>query len=154
MNDPSISGDEKLFYTIGDVANMVGLKTYVLRYWETAFKALNPQKSTSGQRVYRKKDIEAVLTIKRLLYDEKYTIAGAIKKLEETEEGGLDQLDMFLAKQAAHPVAEAPKFTAPPEPVLSGENAVPWNPLLLERARELKALLLSSFEILRKYDLE
>ncbi len=82
--------DEKLFYTIGEVSKYVDVKPYVLRYWETEFRKLNPQKSVTGQRTYRKKDIQMALTIRRLLYEEKYTIAGAIQKLEELENEGLD----------------------------------------------------------------
>ncbi len=82
--------EEKLFYTIGEASKYVDVKPYVLRYWETEFRKLNPQKSVTGQRTYRKKDIQMALTIRRLLYEEKYTIAGAIQKLEELEKEGLD----------------------------------------------------------------
>src|SRR5579872_6506500 len=78
--------EEKLFYTIGEVAQLVEVKPYVLRYWETEFRKLNPQKSVTGQRAYRKRDVRMALTIKRLLYGEKFTIAGAVKKLEELDE--------------------------------------------------------------------
>ena len=84
--------EEKLFYTIGEASKIVNVKPYVLRYWETEFRKLNPQKSATGQRAYRKKDIQAALTIRRLLYVEKYTIAGAIQKLDEIEKEGLDPL--------------------------------------------------------------
>src|SRR5277367_717933 len=94
-----MANEEKLFYTIGEASQMVDVKPYVLRYWESEFKKLNPQKSATGQRTYRKKDIEIALTIKRLLYNEKYTIAGAVQKLEEIEKEGFDQIDMFSAKQ-------------------------------------------------------
>ena len=87
MNEP-IQDGEKLFYTIGDVAQLLGVKPYVLRYWETEFRILNPQKTPTGQRAYRKKDIEAALTIRRLLYDEKYTIEGARQKVDEHRKGG------------------------------------------------------------------
>jgi DNA-binding transcriptional MerR regulator len=72
---------DKLFFKIGEVAEISGTKPHVLRYWESEFKVLKPVKNTSGQRVYRRKDVEQVLEIKRLLYDEQYTIAGAKKKL-------------------------------------------------------------------------
>lgn len=73
----------KIFYTIGEVAAMMDLKTHVLRYWESEFPALKPQKRANGRRAYRESDIEIVRTIRRLLYDEGYTIAGAKKKLAE-----------------------------------------------------------------------
>lgn len=72
---------EKLFYKIGEVSRIVGIESYVLRYWETEFPFLAPRKSKSGQRIYTKKDIDQILLIKRLLYDEKYTIDGVRRKL-------------------------------------------------------------------------
>ncbi|MBI2876726.1 MAG: MerR family transcriptional regulator, partial [Candidatus Tectomicrobia bacterium] len=76
----------KLFFRIREVTEITGIKPHVLRYWESEFSRLSPRKSRSGQRVYRKKDIETILKIKRLLYDERYTIVGAKKRLEEKEE--------------------------------------------------------------------
>jgi len=72
---------EKLFYKIGEVSRITGVEPYVLRYWETEFPFLKPRKSRSGQRLYVKKDIDTILEIKRLLYEEKYTIEGVRKKL-------------------------------------------------------------------------
>jgi DNA-binding transcriptional MerR regulator len=72
---------EKLFYKIGEVSRLTGVEPYVLRYWETEFPFLRPRKSRSGQRLYVKKDIELILEIKRLLYEEKYTIEGVRKRL-------------------------------------------------------------------------
>jgi DNA-binding transcriptional MerR regulator len=72
---------DKLFYKIGEVSRIVGVEPYVLRYWETEFSFLKPRKSKSGQRVYIKKDIETLLKIKRLLYQERYTIEGVRKRL-------------------------------------------------------------------------
>jgi DNA-binding transcriptional MerR regulator len=71
----------KLFYKIGEVSAITGLESYVLRYWETEFPILHPRKSRGGQRVYLKKDVETILRIKEMLYDEGYTIAGARKVL-------------------------------------------------------------------------
>lgn len=73
---------EKLFYKIGEVTRISGVEAYVLRYWETEFPFLKPRKSRSGQRVYVKKDIELISEIKRLLYEERYTIEGVRKKFE------------------------------------------------------------------------
>lgn len=72
---------DKLFFKIGEVAKITGVKPHVLRYWESEFKLLKPSKSSTGQRVYQKKDVEKVFTIKKLLYDEKYTISGAKRRL-------------------------------------------------------------------------
>ncbi|SHI70776.1 transcriptional regulator, MerR family [Malonomonas rubra DSM 5091] len=72
---------DKLYYKIGEVAALLRVKTHVLRYWETEFKALQPVKSRSNQRLYRRKDVETALLIKDLLYRQGFTIAGARKKL-------------------------------------------------------------------------
>ena len=72
---------DKLFYKIGEVSKISGVESYVLRYWETEFPFLSPRKNKSGQRVYVKKDVELILQIKKLLYQERYTIEGVRKKL-------------------------------------------------------------------------
>jgi DNA-binding transcriptional MerR regulator len=77
----------KLFFKIGEVCEITDTQPYVLRYWESEFPALAPAKNSSGQRIYRRKDIETVLRIKQLLYEEGFTIAGAKKRLE-TEMAG------------------------------------------------------------------
>ncbi len=74
---------EKSYFRIGEVAQLTGVKPYVLRYWETEFKAMIPPKSRTKQRMYRRKDIERILLIKRLLYAERFTIEGARKRLAE-----------------------------------------------------------------------
>ena len=73
----------KLFFKIGEVCEITDTQPYVLRYWESEFQALAPAKNSSGQRIYRRKDIETVLRIKQLLYEEGFTIAGAKKRLEQ-----------------------------------------------------------------------
>src|SRR5512132_803675 len=72
---------EKLFFRIGEVCDLIKVQPHVLRYWETEFPMLAPQKNRAGQRVYRRKDVEMVFRIRDLLYEEKFTIAGAKKKL-------------------------------------------------------------------------
>jgi DNA-binding transcriptional MerR regulator len=72
---------EKIYFKIGEVCELVGVQPHVLRYWETEFPMLSPQKNRSGQRSYRRRDVEMALRIKELLYDEMFTIAGAKKKL-------------------------------------------------------------------------
>jgi DNA-binding transcriptional MerR regulator len=71
----------KLFYRIGEVSSLTGLEAYVLRYWETEFPQIKPDKGSSGHRLYKEKDLEVILQIKNLLYKEGFTIAGARKKL-------------------------------------------------------------------------
>jgi len=73
---------DKLYYKIGEVAEIVGVKPYVLRYWETEFSGLRPSKSKSQHRLYRRKDVDTLLEIKRLLHDERFTIEGARKQLK------------------------------------------------------------------------
>ena len=75
---------DKLFYKIGEVSKISGVESYVLRYWETEFPFLSPRKNKSGQRVYVKKDVELILQIKKLLYQERYTIEGVRKKFGDT----------------------------------------------------------------------
>jgi DNA-binding transcriptional MerR regulator len=73
---------DKLYFRIGEVARLAGIKPYVLRFWETEFPGLGPKKSGTGHRLYRRKDVELVLEIKRLLYEKRFTIEGARKTLE------------------------------------------------------------------------
>ncbi len=73
----------KMYYTISEVCSLTHLKPHVLRYWEDEFPTLAPPKNRAGNRAYRVKDIKSILTIKHLLYDEGYTIAGAKRKLQQ-----------------------------------------------------------------------
>jgi DNA-binding transcriptional MerR regulator len=79
---------EKGFYRIGDVSRLADLKPFVLRYWETEFPMLQPLKSSGGRRLYRQEDVDMVFRIKRLLYDEGFTIAGARRHLREKDGAG------------------------------------------------------------------
>lgn len=79
----SLEIPDKLYYKIGEVAKFTGIKTHVLRYWETEFSAIRPNKSRSNQRLYRRQDVELILRLKDLLYNQGFTIAGARKKLRE-----------------------------------------------------------------------
>ncbi len=78
--------DNKRFFRIGEVSRIIGVKPYVLRYWESEFPTLKPRRADSRQRTYRKEDIEALGEIKRLLYEEKLTIEGAKKGLKSTKQ--------------------------------------------------------------------
>jgi DNA-binding transcriptional MerR regulator len=73
---------DKLYFRIGDVSRLAGIKPYVLRYWETEFSAISPKKSGTNQRLYRRKDVELILEIKHLLYEKRFTIEGARKAIE------------------------------------------------------------------------
>lgn len=81
---------DKLYFRIGEVAEIVGVEPHVLRYWETEFRSVKPEKSRKGQRVYSRRDVDVLLKVKDLLYGHRYTIAGAKRKLR-TE--GLEPVD-------------------------------------------------------------
>jgi DNA-binding transcriptional MerR regulator len=103
---------EKIYFKIGEVCELVGVQAHVLRYWETEFSTLSPQKNKSGQRSYRRRDVEIALRIKQLLYNEMFTIAGARKKLQsELREGGRSK--------------EAPSSDKAPAPVVLGPTGAP-----------------------------
>ena len=87
----------KLYYRIGEVSEITGVKAYVLRYWESEFRWMAPQKSRSKQRLYRRRDIDMIRLIKKLLYEQRFTIAGARKKLREIGAGkALDEGTLSL----------------------------------------------------------
>ena len=88
MSRPAVAIPEKLFFKIGEVCELAGVQAHVLRYWESEFPMLAPQKNRAGQRVYRKRDVEMALRIKELLYEDMYTIAGAKKRLANEIRGG------------------------------------------------------------------
>ncbi|HEX5430814.1 MAG TPA: MerR family transcriptional regulator, partial [Bryobacteraceae bacterium] len=109
----------------GEVARLAGIKPYVLRFWETEFPGLGPKKSGSGHRLYRRKDVEMVLEIKRLLYEQRFTIEGARKFLE------------------SRPKAEAARTAAgPAKPVISQGDLFDCSAPLLDKVRkELRDIL-------------
>jgi len=99
-----------LYFKIGEVARIVGVKQHVLRYWETEFSVIRPQKSKSNQRLYRRQDVETILAIKHLLYDQKFTIEGARKHLkEEGVEAALPppEIDEVAARARENALSEA-----------------------------------------------
>lgn len=107
-----MAGTEKR-YKIGDVCKQADVQPYVLRYWETEFPPLAPDKTGGGQRTYTQRDIEVILRIKELLYTEGFTIAGAKKKLElEMKDGQAPAAPKIAAP--SYPVAETAPATAPP----------------------------------------
>lgn len=90
MSDQKI---KKLYYSISEVSQVTSLKAYVLRYWETEFAELRPKKSRAGSRTYTLDDIKLIFLIKRLLYDDKYTIEGARQRLQQLRQVG-EQIDI------------------------------------------------------------
>jgi DNA-binding transcriptional MerR regulator len=83
-----ISDPVQEFFSIGEVCDLTGLKPHVLRYWESQFRFLSPAKNRSGNRVYQRREVELIMLVKHLLYDEKYTIEGARQKVDEHRKGG------------------------------------------------------------------
>ena len=115
MNRAAVYIPEKLFFKIGEVCDITGVQAHVLRYWESEFPMLAPQKNRAGQRTYRKRDVEMALRIKELLYEDQYTIAGAKKKLV-SEIRGASKLKVVTPDMSAGSLAgeELPQETTAP----------------------------------------
>jgi DNA-binding transcriptional MerR regulator len=99
---------ERLYYRIGEVSRITGLKPHVLRYWESEFKVIKPHKGGSLQRLYRRKDLDLILKIKKLLYEEGFTIAGAKKKIRDLERLENRQMKLKLVEKGSN--GEAHEF--------------------------------------------
>jgi len=146
MSQAAVAIPEKLFFKIGEVCDLLGVQAHVLRYWESEFPMLAPQKNRAGQRVYRKRDVEMALRIKELLYEDQYTIAGAKKRLANDirnggklraveAEGGGDSAPTLTSHS---PPPSAPLFE--PSPNVSARTAE--DRIALRRiASELRELL-------------
>jgi len=93
---------ERLYYRIGEVSRITGLKPHVLRYWESEFKVIKPHKGGSLQRLYRRKDLDLILKIKKLLYQDGFTIAGAKKKIRDLERVENRQLKLKLGEKRSN----------------------------------------------------
>ena len=109
MSRPAVAIPEKLFFKIGEVCELAGVQAHVLRYWESEFPMLAPQKNRAGQRVYRKRDVEMALRIKELLYEDQYTIAGAKKRLTNELRGG-GKLKVVGADEGGQPESAPVEF--------------------------------------------
>jgi DNA-binding transcriptional MerR regulator len=96
----------KLFYRIGEVSRLTGLEPYVLRYWETEFPQIKPDKGRSGQRLYKKKDLDTILQVKQLLYNDGFTIAGARKKLNGKDDREAAETVIESAKKELREILE------------------------------------------------
>src|SRR4028119_704796 len=124
MGLPERAIPEKIFFKIGEVCDLVGVQAHVLRYWETEFPMLSPQKNRSGQRTYRRRDVEIAFRIKELLYDELFTIAGAKKKLQselrETSRLKIVHPDPAVSKENFLKPVQAP--TSPAAPAAPAEK--------------------------------
>lgn len=118
---------DRLYFKIGDVAQICGVETYVLRFWETQFPQLKPNKSGTGQRLYRRRDVELALEIKRLVHGQGYTLAGARQALEggvrkpAAAEGGRAEISKLGQIRAE--LRELVELLAAPQPTLRRERA-------------------------------
>jgi DNA-binding transcriptional MerR regulator len=119
----------KLFYKIGEVSRLAQVEPYILRYWENEFSVLSPRKSGGGQRVYQQKDLDLVLSIKRMLHEEGYTIAGARKKISERGKGAKG------GKGAREAVGDKKRLDAP---AITIQMAAKPEPLELDIAAEVR----------------
>ena len=127
---------DKLYFRIGEVARLAGIKPYVLRFWETEFPALDPKKSGTGHRLYRRKDVQLVLEIKRLLYEKRFTIEGARKFLDARPKTS----DAAAASPAPTSKNASPKQPSQQKPVQTGFFDIP-SPLLETVRTELREIV-------------
>lgn len=145
MSSHAVTIPEKLFFKIGEVCELAGVQAHVLRYWESEFPMLAPQKNRAGQRVYRKRDVEMALRIKELLYEDQYTIAGAKKRLANDLRGGpkaktgsAEAGEAYGSSQANH---SSSKSAASESRASDGKAMAPDRDALRKLASELRELL-------------
>lgn len=135
----------KLYYRIGEVAELVGVEPHVLRYWEREFRSIRPTKSAKGQRVYSRRDVENLLRVRELLYGEGFTIAGAKKRLQRAGAEPLDLPDLMEVDAGAEARGDGdgdPETDAEPDDVVGlGEGAPKMREQLLAIRSEIEALL-------------
>jgi len=148
MSRPAVAIPEKLFFKIGEVCELAGVQAHVLRYWESEFPMLAPQKNRAGQRVYRKRDVEMALRIKELLYEDQYTIAGAKKRLANDIRGGgklkvVGSEDEATEGTPAFDFSEAESFPQP-----TTRSRPPIAPRTAEERQGLKQLAAELRELL------
>ncbi len=153
MTPSNVIIPEKLFFKIGEVCDLLDVQAHVLRYWETEFPMFAPQKNRAGQRTYRRRDVEMALRIKQLLYDEKYTIAGAKQKLSSdmrgvNRENGMSARPKAPTRSLQPPPSLAAKFGSSqsteniveePKPNVARSND--QRAALREIAKELREIL-------------
>ena len=132
----------KLFYKIHEVAAIVGVEPYVLRYWETKFPMLRPERYGNDERRYRRRDVEMLLRIRRLLYVQKFTIAGAVERLRKDPHGALEAEFVDCGNEVPA-AAQQDVLAAPPR--VAGPVVMPLEALFdaspLERLRQIRAEL-------------
>lgn len=131
---------DKLFFKIGEVCELVGVQAHVLRYWETEFPMLQPQKNRAGQRTYRRRDVEMALRIRQLLYDEGFTIAGAKKRLSSEGRTANTRLKIVPPVASGHEMAvETPESPAETRNRMVADSPAPSR-LSIETIRRLRRM--------------
>lgn len=127
MKQAQVNIPDKLYFRIGEVSDLVGVKPYVLRYWESEFQDIHPTKSKSGQRLYRRRDVEVLMAIKSLLYEERFTINGARKRLKE---GGRNDNNLEATPKVQTPakVKRSAVTSAQPELFTADEGVFEGSP--------------------------
>jgi DNA-binding transcriptional MerR regulator len=144
MNTLSVPSEipDKLFFKIGEVCDLVGVQAHVLRYWESEFPMLQPQKNRAGQRTYRRKDVEMAMRIKELLYGEGFTIAGAKRKLAGEGRGAASRLKVVPTHPPYSSSTVEPEPTPPPMPLTTSLTAAtPTRPLSRDTLKRLRLML-------------
>ena len=151
MSQSAVAIPEKLFFKIGEVCELAGVQAHVLRYWESEFPMLAPQKNRAGQRVYRKRDVEMALRIKELLYEDQYTIAGARKRLTNEQRAG-GKLKVVATETGgednAQPTATSETVARSPKGSAAGPSSSPGYKTTEQRAA-LKRIASELHELLR-----
>jgi DNA-binding transcriptional MerR regulator len=135
---PALEIPDKLYFRIGEVARLAGIKPYVLRFWETEFPTLGPRKSGTGHRLYRRKDVELVLEIKRLLYEKRFTIEGARKFLDDRGKDGHSKAEAARAGARGSKSARAAQSS---QPALFSEPDTSLLDAVRKELRELAEML-------------
>lgn len=136
----TIAIPEKQYFKIGEVSEILNVEPYVLRYWESEFKILKPTRTRARQRLYHKRDLELLLEIKHLLYDEKFTIAGAKKRLQEMKKQAAAEKKAAKAPKATRVKEEIKALENRMENAASNDTQVDYRDLLIEIKKELKEL--------------
>jgi len=133
---------EKQYFKIGEVSEILDVEPYVLRYWESEFKILKPTRTRARQRLYHKKDLELLLEIKHLLYDEKFTIAGAKKRLQEMkrQEAAEKRAKKSTKVEKQKPPSVGLEATATNSDDTQGAEKADYRDLLRDIKKELKEL--------------
>jgi DNA-binding transcriptional MerR regulator len=150
MGRSAVAIPEKLFFKIGEVCELAGVQAHVLRYWESEFPMLAPQKNRAGQRVYRKRDVEIALRIKELLYEDQYTIAGAKKRLANDMRAG-GKLRIVSPEDGVDDAGGEPSQIGAPEEEARSATAHS-NPRTAEERKSLRRVATELREILAMLD--